>query len=264
MKDHLTDEQIENYIDSEYIQKKSVLYSPIDHDETSTLLPMKEIIQMEDHLNGCDLCLSRVTKALDFSISFQEWIEEKPNSDQKVMIKILKALHYEDPSIKTRILKWLKDWRVFMSNTVDVIMDTSYNGISNITKILKKSPINKDATLIFKNPVESFAMRGNVNTTFEKKRENVLNGYLQENNILEIQAQSQTKTIHITFNNEKFWQPSPIIILIPTQSGKPIIRAAYEKKDCDQFEISIEGLYPGKYLLAIEPFLPVQKQNNPL
>ncbi|HPE40447.1 MAG TPA: hypothetical protein PLI77_05090 [Bacteroidales bacterium] len=261
MKEHLTIEQIEKYIDSEYIQKRSVFYPPIHHSKEIPVLPMEEIIRMEEHLNECDLCLSRLTKALDFSISFQEWTEEKPTRSQKMMINILKELPYQDQSIRIRILNWLKEWGVFISNTVDVVMDTSYNGISNITKIFKKSTMNPENPLVFKYPVESFAMRGNTNTPFEKKRENILNGYLQEKMILEIQAHSQTKAIHIICNKAPGWQSSPVIILIPTQSGKPIIRTAYESKNKDQFEVSIEGLNPGKYLLAFEPF-SIQKQSK--
>jgi len=254
MKNHLTAEEIERYIDSEYLLKDSNTYTCIqENDNRSSVMSVEEIIKIEEHLVNCDSCLERVTKALEFTLSYQQWLGDQPSPKEKMMIKILKALNHEKTDVKSRIIHWIKDWQAFMNNTVDVFMETTYKGIANITKLLKGSFKEKENGISFRYPVESFAMRGNPQLKYEKKAENKLLGFMNEKKVIEIKAHSENKSLFIKCDTKNDETASPIIILIPEQVGEPVIKMAKKIQGNEQFEISIEGLTPGKYLLAIEP-----------
>ncbi len=254
MNGHLSEEEIEQYIDSEYISLKSGIRLTKDNLKSNVSeMNSEKLIQIEEHLVNCDICLKKVTKALDFSITFHQWLEEKPTVEQKMMYKILKATQSEESVVQKRIMKWLEDWQAFIDNTVEVFLDTTYNGISNITKLINKVDKAKKNSWTFRYPVESFAMRGNPDLSFEKKVENALFGQIRGEEVLEIKAQSKKKSITIKCKGNRKKHPSPIVVLIPLQGGEPLISVSHELKNSDQREILIEGLKPGKYLLAIEP-----------
>ncbi len=254
MNRHLTDEEIEQYIDSEYLSTQSGHEASEKTDITdSPKLKTELILKFEEHLINCDACLEKVTKALDFSISFHQWFAESPTAEQKLLLKILKAAQKEESDVKKRIMKWIKDWQSFTDNTVDVLLNTTYNGISNITKFLFKNTKNRKAKWSFNYPVESFAMRGNPDINFEKRIENTLHGQIGEKDILEIKAFSEEKSIKINCKSLENYNSSPIFLLIPLHTGEPVIRLSRKIKDTDAYEIILDGLNPGKYLLAIEP-----------
>jgi len=250
MDGHLSQEEIEQYIDSEYLF--SHLPQENDNDTTSHM-QTDRLLQIEEHLVNCDLCLQKVTKALDYSLSFHQWLEERPTLEQKMMLKVLKVALNEESDVKTRIKNWLKDWQAFIDNTVDVLLDTTYNGISNITKLLEKKNKRRKTKWTFRYPVETFAMRGNPELNFEKRIENKLFGQIGEKKFLEIKALSDKKSLTINCKNFGSKSTSPIFVLIPIKGGDPMIRLSRELKNSDEYEISIEDLTPGKYLLAIEP-----------
>lgn len=254
MNKHLTGEEIEQYIDSEYLHVlKEVELSEDDENLHLSTLKTEEILKIEEHLLKCDTCLEKVTKALDFSLSFYQWLEESPSAEQKMLLRILKASQSEESDVKKRILNWMKDWQTFVDNTVDVFLDTTYKGLSNITKLIAKDTMTKETKWSFKYPIESFAMRGNPNLNFEKKVENKLYGQIGGKDILEIKAQSKDKKITINCKNIDNTDSSPIFLLLPLTGGDPIIKLARQIKNEDDYEISIEGIHPGHYLLAIEP-----------
>jgi len=254
MKRHLTDEEIHRYIDSEYILKEPEYdFSKPDERNEISLMRIDEILKIEEHLDECELCLEKVTKALDFSLSFQQWLNESPSVEQKMLLKVLKAINIEETDVKTRITKWLTDWQSFMNNAVDVFLDTTYNGISNITKLLKERVKESNKGMHFRYPVESFVMRGDPHLCFEKKVENTLYGSIGQEDILKITAQSEKRRITIKSKKSEKRSSSPIFILIPVEGGVPIIKLSQELKEDEGYEISIEGLKPGQYLLAIEP-----------
>lgn len=250
MNRHLSQEEIEQYIDSEYLFAKLP-----DKNDPFEAYPMKRerLFEIEEHLVNCDLCLEKVTKALDYSLSFHQWLEERPTTEHKLMLSILKAAHNEEKDVKKRIKDWLKDWQAFIDNSVDVLLDTTYNGISNITKLIEKSSKRSKTKWNFQYPVETFAMRGNPDLSFEKRVENKLFGQIGEKKVLEIKALSEKKSLTINCKRVGNKSTSPLFVLIPLEGGEPKIRLSRELKYSDEVEISIEGLTPGKYLLAIEP-----------
>ncbi len=254
MKRHLSDEEIDRYIDSEYLLKEMFEHA-LSQDENIDVEMMKndEIVMIEEHLTECDLCLKKVTKALDFSLSFQQWLEENPTKEQKMFLKILKATSGKENDIKARILNWLKNWQAFKADLIDVFMDTKHDGMANITKLLKQNKDDRQTKMTFRYPVESFVMRGDPNMSFEKRVENKLYGRIGEKDIMEINAQTDKKALFITYKRTENQKSSPIILLIPLHGGEPVISLSRETNKNDEYQISIEGLKPGKYLLAIEP-----------
>ena len=225
MNKHLTQEEIEHYIDSEYpfSQNTAESIEAIDQPGFSSM-KTDQILKIEEHLVNCDACLEKVTKALDFSLAFYQWMEEGPTGEQKLLLKILKASQNEDHEVKNRVMNWLKDWQGFVDHTVDVFLNTTYKGLSNITKLLTKEANEQKKQWTFRYPVASFAMRGNTDLQFEKKVENTLYGQLGEKDILKIKAQSDKKSVTIHCKKMQQANTSPIVVLVPLEGGDPIIR----------------------------------------
>jgi len=253
MNRHLTDDEIEQYIDSEYLFMKRTHELSEKTDITSLKMKTEVILKIEEHLINCDACLEKVTKTLDFSISFHQWFVESPTGEQKLLLKVLKAAQKEENDVKKRIMKWMKDWQSFRDNTIDVFLNTTYNGISNITKLIFKKTKDNKTKWSFNYPLETFAMRGNPDIRFEKRIENSIHGQIGEKDILEIKALSEEKSIKINCKSQKNSNSSPLFLLIPLHKGEPVIRLSRKIKTSDVYEITIEGLNPGKYILAIEP-----------
>jgi len=262
---HLTDKEIEMYVDTEYLDMAQ-------SDSESGRLSMEKVQEIEDHILECEKCTLKVKKMMDFSMSFEEWINTSLTPVQKTVLRGLKEMSPADSGLRRRLLSWIKAFGQSTSASVKIFFNTALNGASNITKL---SGDNLDAMLnpglSFQHPVVELTTRQGKNkgSVIKKELGNQLYVMARDKRTAEIKADPNERKIIVSILSERTEEP-PIIFLIPTDfSEKPAMKIPdiiddetgadtikrgqqmVEKKV--RMEAVFEAVDPGKYVLAIEP-----------
>jgi hypothetical protein len=248
MRKHLTNEEIEQYIDSEYVHSYSV--------PEEEQLSVEEILKVEEHVLACDDCLKKVQKAIGFSHEYDTWMALKPTPQQRAVLESLRAVNLHTvygEEVQGRLKKWMSNWKKLSAYTLDVIFNTTYQGAANITRIIKETAHGAKESIQFEHPVQCYAMRGTA-TEFKKEIKNQIIGIVDDASVVNINAQTETNSIRISFPAGKEEGRVPLILLIPVEQGEQSKMLKPElNSDTNQLEAVISNVNSGKYILAIEP-----------
>jgi hypothetical protein len=96
-------------------------------------------------------------------------------------------------------------------------------------------------------------MRGTA-TEFKKEIKNQIIGIVDDASVVNINAQTETNSIRISFPAGKEEGRVPLILLIPVEQGEQSKMLKPElNSDTNQLEAVISNVNSGKYILAIEP-----------
>ncbi|GEM_PF-2071622 len=263
---HLTDKEIEMYVDTEYL-------GMADSDPESGRLSMEKVQAIEEHILECEQCALKVKKVMDFSISFDEWMNTSLTPVQKTVLKGLKEMNPADSGLKSRVMAWIRNFGQSANASVKVFFNTAMNGASNITKLTgdKLDNLLNRGNVSFQHPVVELTTRrgGGKGSVIRKKLGNQLYVMARDERTAEIKADPKEQKIVVSILSGRFEEP-PIIFLIPTDfSDKPAMKIPVivdDKRRSDtnkqekemihekvRMEAVFEAVDPGKYVLAIEP-----------
>ncbi|HOO33160.1 MAG TPA: hypothetical protein PLB99_08480 [Thermotogota bacterium] len=248
MRKHLTNEEIERYIDTEYVQGDFV---------SDEQLSVEELLKVEEHVLECDDCLKKVQRAIEFSHEYDAWMELKPTAQQKAVLESLKAVELQCDSqkgeLKDRIRRWMNNWKKLSEYSLNVLFNTTYKGAANITRIARETVNPTSGGIQFEHPVQCYAMRGTA-TEFKKEIKNQIIGLVDNDSVVNINAEQATNSIRITFPAGRENGRVPLILLIPVEQGEQSKMLKPElNSETNQLEAVISNVNSGKYILAIEP-----------
>jgi len=245
-KNHIDNDRLEAYIIKTYIEGEIQ-----EEKEVSD-----EYIMIEQHLGECDECSQKAHELLKEIKAISNWSVYEDNQ-VLLKLKVYEALislekATENPRVKKRLSKWVKDFKGQAGGTFKLMMEMVSAGRRKTTKMIIEGfeKLNTKSSILFDYGVELAPTRGGTNEIVvnfnQLKAENTATP-------LKINLDKKNRSLFIEFEAKKE-KKLPMAVLLPVKASmSPVLQFPVYNEKQQKWEITFKDIGEGEYYFLFEP-----------